>query len=621
MKTIYCSATHRKRLFSLVVIMPLLAVLVLSTPALAAPVVTLTPASGVVGTEVTITGAVFDSYKGDTIHIFFDDEEISGSPMEVPQTGEFSIPFVIPAGATPGRHWIRVSSEVGSTSFLAENFFIIEETDMVLNVIDGPVGTEVTINGKGFYAGRTVNLYYFNIVGDPITSVTASTEGRFSHDFVIPASTGGVHKITASNAEGNSAEAEFEVVPELTLNLASAGPMELLNAGGSGFGYRSDVNITLSAITVATAKTGDYGNFEIEFNVPAIQPNTYNIKAQDELGNIDIAKFTVTAGVNLSETTEAVGSQLTVKGSGFNPNGPVDIKYDDQIVATAVADNNGAFTVTFDVPPSEGGNHVITVSDGTTTKQLVFTVELDAPGNPALLLPSNSTNTRATVHLDWHDITDPSLPVVYDLQIAADENFLSLVLVKEGLTASEYSLTEEETLFTIAETTTYFWRVKAMDGAGNESQWSNPWSFFVNPPPAPLLLIPLSDSTSDMPIQFNWQAVTSLSLPVTYILQLATDLNFTSVVLEKTGLTASDFTLTEEEEGLELEREIAYFWRIKAIDEANNESAWSDPSSFYIESSFHFPGWATFTLIGIAVIIAVFIAFRVGRRTAYQPPD
>jgi len=620
MKTIYSSSRNRKRLFSLAVIIPLLAVFVLSTPALAAPVVTLTPASGVVGTEVTITGAVFDSYKGDIVHIFFDDEEISGSPMEVPQTGEFIIPFIIPAGTTPGRHWVRVRSEVGSTSFLAENFFIIEEAAITLDAIDGTVGTEVTINGKGFYAGRTVNLYYFNIVGDPITSTTASSEGRFSHDFIIPASTGGVHKITASNAEGNSAEAEFEVVSELTLNLASAGPMELLTARGTGFGYRSKVNITFGALTVATAKTGDYGNFEIEFNVPDIQPNTYDIKAQDELGNIDIAKFTVTAGVNLSETTEAVGSQLTVKGSGFIPNGPVDIKYDEQVVATAVADNNGAFTVTFDVPPSEGGNHVITVSDGTTTKQLVFAVESEAPQKPALLVPSNNTSTRATVHFDWHDVTDPSLPVVYDLQIAADENFLSLVLVKEGLAESVYSLTEEETLFTIAETTTYFWRVKAIDAARNESLWSDPWSFLVNPPPAPLLLIPLSDSKSGMPVQFNWQAVSSLSLPITYTLQLATDLDFSSVIFEKAELTASDFTLNEEE-GLELEGEIAYFWRVKALDAANNESAWSDPSSFYIDTSSGFPGWAIFTLIGIAVIIAVFIAFRVGRRTAYRPPD
>ena len=620
MKTIHCSARYRKRLLSLAVILPLLALLVLGSPALAAPVVTLTPASGAPGTEVTITGTVFDSYKGDTIHIFFDDEEIDGSPMEVPQTGEFTVPFTIPSDTSPGRHWVRVKSEAGSTSFLAENFFIIEDAFISLNTIDGPVGTQVTIDGRGFYAGRTVELVYYNIVGDPIASVAASAEGKFSYNYIIPASAGGIHRITATNAEGNYAEAEFEVVPELSLNLASAGPSELLTARGTGFGYRADVDITISAITVATAKTGDYGYFEIMFNVPDIPPATYDVKARDDVGNIDIAKFTVTAGVNLSENTEAIGGQIIIKGTGFNPNDTVDINYDDEVVATASTDNNGSFSVTFEVPPSLGGNHTITVTDGTTTKQLMFAVETEAPDVPALVQPVNDTNTKASTHLDWYDVTDPSMPVVYDLQIAGDEAFLVLAISREGLTESDYYLESDEILSTTAEPSTYYWRVRAVDSAGNKSQWSEAWTFHVNPPPTPLLLIPLSDSKLDMPVQFNWQAVSSLSMPVTYTLQIADGLEFKNVILERIYLDSSDFTLNKED-GPEFERDTAYYWRVKATDYDNNESAWSETGSFYISPSFHFPGWATYTLIGIAVIVAIFIAFRVGRRTAYSPPE
>ena len=620
MKTIHNSARYRKRLFSLVVILSLLAVLAVSSPALAAPVVTLTPAAGVPGTEVTITGTVFDSYKGDTIHIFFNDDEITGSPMEVPQTGEFTVPFTIPADASPGRHWVRVKSEAGSTSFLAETFFIIEDAFISLDTIDGPAGTQVTISGRGFYAGRTVELLYYNVVGDPIASVTASSDGKFSHNYVIPSSTGGVHRITASNAEGNYAEAEFEVVPELTLNLASAGPLELLTARGTGFGYRTSVDITINAITAATAKTGDYGYFEIVFNVPDIPPATYDVKAQDGEGNIDIAKFTITAGVHLSETTEAIGSQLTVKGTGFTPGGTVDIKYDGQVVATASTDNNGSFTATFDVPPSEGGNHTITVTDGTTTKQLLFAVETDPPTAPTLIKPAINTDSRASAHLDWFDVTDPSMPVVYDLQIATDEAFLILVISKQGLAESEYYLESDEILFTIGESSTYYWRVRATDGAGNQGQWSESWTFHINPPQTPVLLIPLSDSKLDMPVQFNWQAVTSMSMPVVYTLQIATGLEFKNIILEETMLDSSDFTLNKDD-GPELERDVAYYWRVKAADNDSNESAWSEPGSFYISPSFHFPGWAIYTLIGIVVIIAIFIAFRMGRHTAYKPPE
>ncbi len=621
MKTAECSARYHKRFFSLVIILPLLAVLLMSTPALAAPVVTLDPASGAVGTKVTISGTVFDSYKGDSIHIFFDSTEISGSsPLTVPQTGEFTIPFTIPATATPGRHWIRIKSEADSTDSLANNFFIVEEPGITLDVVDGPAGTEVTIIGIGFYAGRTVTLYYYNIVEDIINTVTASSVGQFSHSFTIPNSIGGIHKITASNAEGHLAEAEFEVLPDLKLNLTSGGSRELLNASGTGFGYRSKVNITFGNFTVATVKTDDYGNFDIEFNVPDIKPNQYDVKAKDEADNVDKVKFTVTAGASLSQTTGSVGSTITVRGSGFEVGETVTVDYDNLRVGTATADNNGGFTITFYVPSSGSGSHVITVSDGTTTKQLAFTVESEAPQNPALKLPHNSSEARSEAFLDWYDVTDPSLPVVYNLQLASDQNFSSLVLVKEGLTESEYNLTGEEKLIAVAETVLYFWRVKAIDGAGNESEWSEPWSFYINAPQAPVLLTPASDSMSDMPVLFNWQAVTSYSLPMTYNLQLATDLNFTSVIFEKTGLTSSDYLLTEEDE-LELEREIAYYWRVKAIDSVNNESDWSAPSSFYIDSSFTFPGWLIYTLIGIGVIIIVYFAFRWGRRTAYQPPD
>jgi len=591
----------------------------MSTPALAAPVVTLDPTSGAVGTTVTITGTVFDSYKGDNIHIFFDDEEIDGSPIEVPQTGTFSTPFTIPAGTVHGRHWISVRSEIGS-HLVPDNFFIVEEPSITLDVVDGPAGTEVTISGNGFYAGRTVTLYYHNIVGEKIGTETASPEGRFSYHFVIPGSTGGIHKITASNAEGNSAETEFEVFPDIKLNLASAGPRELLNVRGTGFGYRSNVNIIFGTFIVATARTDDYGNFEINFNVPDVKPNPYDIKAEDKEGNIDKVKFTVTAGANLSHNTGSVGSQLIVKGNGFKVGKTVTVDYDNLRVATATADNNGSFIATFNIPPSHGGSHIITVSDGITTKQLAFTVESEAPKIPTMRLPSDSSETRAEAYLDWYDVTDPSLPVVYSLQVASDQNFSSMVLEKEGLTESEYTLTGVEKLAAEVKSAPYFWRVKAIDGAGHESDWSEPWSFYINAPPTPILLTPASDSMPDTPILFNWQAVISLSPPMTYDLQLATDLNFTAIIFEKTGLTTSDYLLTEED-GLELEREIAHYWRVKAVDSAYNESDWSAPSSFYIVSSFSFPAWVIYTLIGIGVIIVGFLAFRVGRRTAYQPPE
>ena len=611
---------YHKTLLTLAIVLPLLSVLVLSTPVQAAPVITLSPASGAIGTKVAINGTVFDSYKGDNIYIFFDDAEIAGSPLTVDETGTFTIEFIIPADAVPGNHWIEARSETKSTSMLARTFFIVEEAEIRLDVADGPVGTEVTISGWGFYASRTVTLYYYNMIGETLGTEAASPTGEFSYQFTIPNSIAGEHKITVTNAEGNSAETDFDVIPSISLNLPSAGPGELLTIRGTGFGYRSEVDIDFGTNPVAKARTDEYGNFEVGFNIPEVRPATYDVKALDEYGNIDKAKFITTAGASLNQTEGSVGTRLNVRGSGFKAGETITIDYDNLRVATATADNNGAFNSSFNVPAGISGDHVITVSDGETTKQFAFTVESEAPPAPGLLLPADSSDTRAKAHLDWQNVTDPSLPVVYNLQVASDQNFSSLVLEKKRLTDSEYTLSEEERLAAVKMLASYHWRVKAIDSANNESEWSTPWSFYVNAPPTPALMLPASGSKAEMPVFINWQGVISLSPPITYSLQVATDLNFTTVVREKQRLTDSEYTLTEEEGLPEATQESPYYWRVKATDSANNESEWSAPWSFYIESSFTLPGWATGTLIGIGVIIVGFLAFWVGRRTAFRTP-
>jgi hypothetical protein len=616
-----CFTGYRKILLSMSVILPLLAVLVLGTPVLAAPMITLTPASGAIGTRIVIDGTNFDSYKGDNIYIFFDDTEITDSPLKVPDTGAFSTEYYVPAEAEIGRHWIYIYSDIEQTNMLAKGFFIVEETMIQLDTVDGPTGTDVTISGLGFYADRTVTISYYDIIGEKLGTVVASPTGEFSYNLVIPLSTAGEHKITAANAEGNRAEATFEVIPVITLSRDSAGPGELLTVTGTGFGHRSDIIISFGARGVATARTDDFGSFEVDCNVPEMKPNLYDVKAEDEEGNLDKAKFTITAGAKLNQTAGAVGSRVTIEGSGFAVGGTITIDYDKLRVGTTTADNNGAFNVFFDIPPSIGGEHVITISDGTTTKQFAFTIESEAPPVPRLLLPANSSETRAEAYMDWADVIDPSTPVIYSLQIASDHNFSSIVLDKGGLAESEYILTEEEQLAAVKQGIPYYWRVKARDSANNESEWSAPWTFFVSAPPAPVLQQPTSDMEIETPIFFNWQSVTSLSPPITYNLQVATDLNFTAVTLEKTGLLDSEYLMPEEEELPELKQETPYYWRVKAIDSASNESEWSSLGSFYVGSSFSFPGWAIGVIIAVVVIIVGFIAFRVGRRTAFHPPE
>lgn len=598
-------------ILAVAVLFPLLLVVIPNTPVLAAPILTVSPTSGAVGTMVTVVGENFDSYKGDDIFVFFDNDEITASPITVPETGSFSFDFNIPEGAEPGRHEIRAESELGSA--LALSLFTVLSAEIRLDTKSGVVGTELTVDGEGFCADKVVTFYYDSRL---LGTEAATATGEFSYRFSVPESTAGKHTVIAKNAEGNSAEAKFEVIASITLKPTSGAAGNILIVSGTGFGPRSAVAVYFKYDEVAYAKTNELGNFAVAFfNVPAMPPGTYDVTVEDEDENMAKAEFTIIAGASLDKTMASVGAELTISGSGFLTGGSITIKYDEVPVAIIPTSSTGAFTAVLRVPVSKHGDHIVTVSDGETTRQLTFAIESEAPPVPTPLMPSDTSEAKAETHFDWEDVDDPSLPVTYRLQVASDKDFTSIVLDKK-LSDSEYTLTEEERLAAVKKEFPYYWRVRAIDSAANESEWSTAESFYVAAPPAPTLLLPEMDSKADAEVYFEWEDVINLSPPTTYHLQVAPDKNFTSVVLEKKGLTQSEYTVTEEEKLAAVKKELPYYWRVKAIDSFANESEWSEPGSFHV--GFTFPSWAIYTLIGLVALLVGFLAFWLGRRTAYS---
>jgi len=495
------------------VVLSLMIVLIPAAPALAQLEITLSPSSGSVGTKVTITGTNFESFKNTEIRIFFSNVEIDNSPLVVPDSGTFTTYFDVPVEANPGIAYVKISTVLGGEM---KKSFIVKEPEIELYPGDGVVGTEVTINGRGFYAGGTVTVYYKGGATANLGTEVANAVGELTCTFSIPESDAGNHTVTVEDVLDNSAEASFEVIPAIALSTPSGVIGDRVAVSGTGFGDRSDITISLDNVKVTTSRTNKYGSFEVAFVVPVVESGTYDVKVEDDDGNQRKAKFNIAAGANLSQTTGNVGTPLAVSGVGFKVGGTVTITYDALEVATAIAGNNGAFSIIFNVPTSIGGNHTITITDGTSTIKQFFTVESTAPPVPVLLLPEGASKAGVEVYFDWEDVDDPS--------------------------------------------------------------------------------------------------------GVTYTLQVATDADFHTIALEKEGLTYSDYFITEREELQPTSKEAPYYWRVKAVDGASNESKWSTPRSLYVSSSFTLPSWALFTLIGVGVVLVGFLAFWVGRRSAYYQP-
>ena len=464
-------------ILSVAVVLSLLLVVIPSKPALAAPLLTLSPNTGAVGTSVTITGTNFGSYVGDSLSIFFNNVEIIDSPKTVPETGTFEARFEVPGNTPSGNAWVTVSGPLGSV--LARAPFLVKEAQIRLNIHEGAVGTPVSVIGEGFYASKTVVFYYSHDgLKEKLTTETAGPVGECRSQFTIPPSSAGKQKIIVESPQGQSVQADFRVIPSAALSVSSGTTGDIVNVTGTGFSSGSEISVYLTTRKVAYANTDQYGSFQGTFRVPTINSGVYDVRVQDEDGNAHKLRFAIISDTNINTTTGNVGTELVVSGSGFDADGTVAVMYDDLEVASTTVDSKGAFSVTFDVPTSDAGSHLITVSDGTNTREFDFTMESEPPPAPAPV-PVTDVTSESTLQLQWEDVDDPSLPVSYSLQIASDEDFASITLEKQGLTESEYTLTEGERLKPTRKATPYYWRVKATDSAANESEWSTTGSFNV----------------------------------------------------------------------------------------------------------------------------------------------
>ena len=519
----------------LAIILSLLLTFTLVSPAQAARSIELDPASGRVGDKITITGSGFSASTASTdkyvdIYLTVNGNNTSyyiGNQVKtyekvkagvwIDKVGNiratFNIPSVLDDGSSDKKvevgttYYICITREYTSSTIPAVLIgayaaFTVTGGEISLNPKKSPVDTLVEITGSKFITKKEITIKYDgNKIKIEDGDSKTDSNGKFESSIRIPPSTSGTHTITTIIGS-SEVTADFTVEPDLVLNKQSGEAGTEVTASGTGFGRRKEVEIWFNDnIGVATATTSSTGSFTTKFNVPTgLGPGIKNVDAEDG-SNTARTKFTVISppppaptpaftpppsltSLSVSQSTGNIGTNLTLDGVGFKPNGTVTIKYDDKIIATATADASGIFTAAFKVPPSKHGSHTITAGDGTSTKEITFAVESVAPKTPSPLLPGIGLKVKSPISFDWKDVTDESTPVTYVLQIATAKDFKagSIVLEKTGLPKSEYILAEAEELKLADKGTPHYWRVRAIDAALNEGKWTSVSQFYVAVP-------------------------------------------------------------------------------------------------------------------------------------------
>ncbi len=500
------------RILSVAVILSLLMVTLPAAPALAAEDIALDPDEGEVGERFYVEGDGFDESdytdeenpdieevdiyfssqeadEGDDIDSDVDIYERLVRDEEIDEDGEFRKRVTVPDELTDGdededvvrgTYYVYVTYD-GRDRIEAVAEFEVIAAGMTIDPDDGPVGTEVEIAGTDFAGNDEITVEYDGV---PIDIDSGDDETNSSGDFdstiIIPEGTAGDHTITVIDESDKAVDAVFTVEPASDISVTSGMIGDSVTVSGTGFGDRVDVTVTFDGDDVATGSTDTDGNFSITFKVPVTPSGTHDIEVEDEDNNSGTAEFTIAAATfSLGTTTGNIGTEITISGTGFKSKTTVTITYATEpiVVATPTTDASGSFAATFKAPPSQHGDHVITASDGENTLTTIFTMESTAPPIPVPQLPEMEIKAEQPVSFDWGDVTDPS-GVTYTFQLAKDKNFTDIVLEKER-TESEYTMTEEEELESTKKEAPYWWRVKAIDGAANESGWTTPGSFHV----------------------------------------------------------------------------------------------------------------------------------------------
>ena len=449
-----------------------------------APAISLSSSQGTVGTSLTVVGQGFSSNELN-IKIVYD-----ANPIEVGiganSKGGWQKTFKVPAGRG-GKHVIDVEGSTTPATEVDDQTFTVSP-QISVNPVSGWVGSLVSMAGTGFGSSETnITVTYDGLAVK--TGIATDSSGSWQSTFSVPTSAKGDHKINAYGAvtaATSVVNANFAVSPGVKLELTSGALGDAIRVGDnlwiSGFGFEENeagIKVTFDGTQVVGGIIADAkGSWATRLEVPLGVKGEHVFNASGDTtkaGNVAGAKIIISPKIDINPTTSVnIGDNIVVNGTGFGGTQAITIIYDGSQVATGSAtDTKGRFTTSFKLTKSRPGAHAITVTDATAAVASVsLTVESTPPPTPRPISPEPGSEVgfvgKTVVAFGWSAVEDPS-GVFYVLEISRSADFSGAVLRKEGLTKSQYTLTSQEAL----AKGDYYWRVRATDSAGNESDWAN----------------------------------------------------------------------------------------------------------------------------------------------------
>ncbi len=192
------------------------------------------------------------------------------------------------------------------------------------------------------------------------------------------------------------------------------------------------------------------------------------------------------------------------------------------------------------------------------------TTSSNPAAGPGLVSPPNgATDQSINPTLMW---ASTSGATGYELQVAIDQNFSTVVYDNSGITGTYQAIGP------LANSTTYYWHVRSF-ALLFASSWSSTWTFKTvaatqTVPPVPALLSPANGATNqNLNSTLSWAS----SSATAYQLQVSVDSAFGSIVYNDTTISATSHSVGP------LSSKSTYYWHVRA----KNSAGWSAYSSIW----------------------------------------
>jgi len=629
----------------------------------AAGILTLYPDEGRVSDQLNIEGTGFAADK--IVHIYFSSNPADrGDSIDIQVTAyqllgtvlinsegnfgnqlNFLVPVALNSGTDSkvvdsGEYYVYATYSNNQRIQSIARFYVIGPVTASPN--KAKIGEWVRLEAIGLSADKMISLYFSSKKADRgdsidnevsvyeyLGTIHIKADGGFEPlvGFQIPTRlTDGKYQEDVHSGDYyfyGSYYASNKRIDTATLFMVLDGTIQLNPSEGSvgtqveikGEGLRSNQRIRVKYdekpidIVSGTTVTDGSGGFTCTVIVPDSSAGTHSVVVTDETGNQPQFYFDVKPKVTLTPSSVIMGEAVEIRGTGFGETEDITIIFNGKRVSTTPltirTNYNGSFTASFFASNEAGiGTVTLEVSDGSFNKT----------STQFIILPI--TTTQATITLNPATTLDS--PGYVGMQITVEgtkftpDSEVTLVYSGAGVTPIARANTDNKgnflTTFAAPISMGGDHSVTATDGANTVSA-----VFFMEskPPIVPILLSPKSGSKVRASVYFDWSDVTDES-GLTYTLQVATDAGFSSVIMEEENLTQSEYTPSQVEGLAPSGRQMKCYYRVKVIDSAFNKSDWTAPVMFYINSSpFLLPSWLMFTLIGIAILVVVYIIFRI----------